>query len=220
MQHRIDELRADAARLAGQVLQQVGDAVEAYRTGNIELARRVSQSDREIDNAELEIERAAIDLLSLFRPAAGEFRLVITIIKINNDLERIADCASNIAERVRTLRADHDAAHTTYGVPKELAELGLIVTDLVRQTIQTFNYTDPQRARVVIAQDNRIDALYASVVQAQMTDMRADGEHVNRDMAHIMIAKNLERIGDHCTNIAEDIVYATSGEIIRHRSAV
>ena len=219
MQERIEELRADAARMAGKVQQQVADAVEAFRTGNLPLAQQVIARDRAIDQDELQIERAAIDLLSLHQPLAGEFRIVVAVIKVNNDLERIADCASNVAGQVKAIDAEHLSDGVAYAVPKELVELGLVVVELVRQAVRTFNYADHEQARHVISEDNRVDALYASIVQSSLTDMRQESGHVSRDMAHVMIAKNLERIGDHCTNIAEDIVYATSGEIIRHRHA-
>ena len=220
VQSRLDDLRAEAARMAGQVTEQMARAVECVYRGDRLLAERVKSSDGPIDEAELDVERHAIDLLNLFRPAAGEFRLVVTIIKVNNDLERIADCAANVAGSVLALIADAEATGEAYEVPDELADLGASVDDLVRQTVSCFNYVDDAKARDVIAADDRVDALYAQIVQDSLSDMRRESGRVNRDLSQIMIAKNLERIGDHCTNIAEDIIYACSGQIVRHRSAV
>jgi phosphate transport system protein len=216
----IDELRAEAARMAGLVQQSVADAADAIVSGDERLARSLIAADDRIDSAEVRIEKKAIDLLSLHQPAAGEFRLVLMVIKVNNELERIADCATNIAERVGPLKAELEATGESYALPAELVELARSVVELVRQTVRTFNFPDMELAETVIKADDRVDALYAGIVQQSLSDMRRDVAHINRDLAHVMIAKNLERIGDHCTNIAEDVVYLMSGQIVRHRNAV
>ncbi len=220
MQDLIEKLRAESARMAGLVLQSVTDAVDAVGRGDVRLAQNNIVNDERIDEAEVEIEKRAIDLLSLHQPAAGEFRLVLMVIKVNNELERVADCATNISERVAPLASELEAAGEPYALPPALLELGQEVVEMVRQTVRAFNFADIESAEVVIRADDRVDALYAGIVQQSLTDMRRQSAHVNRDLSHVMIAKNLERIGDHCTNIAEDIVYIKSGQIVRHRSAV
>ena len=216
----IDELRAEAARMAGLVQQSVADAADAIVSGDERLAQSLIAADDRIDSAEVHIEKKAIDLLSLHQPAAGEFRLVLMVIKVNNELERIADCATNIAERVGPLRSELEGSGESYALPPELVELARSVVELVRQTVRTFNFPDMESAEAVIKADDRVDALYAGIVQQSLSDMRREAAHINRDLAHVMIAKNLERIGDHCTNIAEDVVYLKSGQIVRHRNAV
>ena len=220
MQDLVEGLRVEAARMAGEVQQSVADAVDAVICGDVKLARNTIVADERIDAAEIAVEKKALDLLSLYQPAAGIFRLVIMVVKVNNELERVADCATNIAERVGPLHAELEAAGEAYRLPPELAELGASVAESVRTTVRAFNFTDVEAAREVIDGDDRIDALYAGIVQESLSDMRRQSAHVNRDLAHVMIAKNLERIGDHCTNIAEDIVYIHSGRIVRHRNAV
>lgn len=216
----IEQLRAESARLAGLVQQSVADAVEAAVRGDVRMAQLLVAADERIDTAEVKIEKRAIDLLSLHQPAAGEFRLVLMVIKVNNELERVADCATNIAERIGPLASDLESAGEPYALPPELVELGRAIVELVRQTVRAFNFADVESAEAVIRADDRVDALYAGIVQQSLSDMRRQSAHVNRDLAHVMIAKNLERIGDHCTNIAEDIVYIKSGQIVRHRNAV
>ena len=220
MRDLIEKLQAESARMAGHVQQSVADAVEAVSRGDVALARQVIATDDRIDLAEVQIEKRAIDLLSLHQPAAGEFRLVLMIVKVNNELERVADCATNIAERVETLVGDFDAAGEVYRLSPALIEQGRCVAELCRQTVTAFNFADVAAAQQVIDGDDRIDALYASIVQDSLSDMRRESDHVDRDLAQVMVAKNLERIGDHCTNIAEDIVYIKSGRIVRHRNAV
>jgi len=219
-QDLIEKLRAESARMAGLVLQSVTDAVDAVARGDVRLAQNNIVNDERIDEAEVEIEKRAIDLLSLHQPAAGEFRLVLMVIKVNNELERVADCATNISERVAPLASEFEASGEPYALPPALLELGQEVVEMVRQTVRAFNFADVEAAEAVIRADDRVDALYAGIVQQSLTDMRRESAHVNRDLSHVMIAKNLERIGDHCTNIAEDIVYIKSGQIVRHRSAV
>ena len=220
MQELIDKLRAEAARMAGHVQQAVGDAVDAMVRGDLNLAQSVIAADERIDAAEVQIEKKAIDLLSLHQPAATEFRMVLMVVKVNNELERVADCACNIAERVGPLLQESQAAGEPYSITPELVELGHGVVDITRQTVRAFNFADVDVARQVIGADDRLDALYAGIVQESLSDMRREAGHINRDLAHVMVAKNLERIGDHCTNIAEDIVYIRSGRIVRHRNAV
>ncbi len=220
MMDLIEQLRAEAARMAGLVQQSVVDAVDAVVRGDTRLAQSLIAADERIDSAEVKIEKKAIDLLSLHQPAAGAFRLVLMVIKVNNELERVADCATNIAERVGPLASELEAAGETYALPPDLVDLGQQVVELVRQTVRAFNFAEEESAQAVIRADDRVDALYAGIVQQSLSDMRRESAHVSRDLAHVMIAKNLERIGDHCTNIAEDIVYIKSGQIVRHRNAV
>jgi phosphate transport system protein len=220
MQDLIEQLRAEAARMAGLVQQSVTEAVDAVVRGDTRLAQNLIALDEKIDTAEVKIEKKAIDLLSLHQPAAGEFRLVLMVIKVNNELERVADCATNISERVGQLAAEFEAAGEAYQLPPELVQLGQEVVAIVRQTVRAFNFAEVDAAQEVIKADDRVDALYAGIVQQCLSDMRRESAHVSRDLAHVMIAKNLERIGDHCTNIAEDIVYIKSGQIVRHRNAV
>ena len=147
----IDQLRAEAARMAGLVQQSVADAADAIVRGDERLAQSLIAADDRIDSAEVHIEKKAIDLLSLHQPAAGEFRLVLMVIKVNNELERIADCATNIAERVGPLKAELEASGDAYLLPPELVELARSVVELVRQTVRTFNFPDMESAEAVMA---------------------------------------------------------------------
>ena len=204
--------------MAGLVQMAVEDAAAALVNGNAALAADVVARDDEIDELEVTVERTAIDLLSLYQPIAGEFRLALMVVKVNNELERIADGAANVAERVPALLAECDDVGEPYRLPGELAELARATAELTRRTIRAFNFVDVPQAQAVIAGDDRVDALYGQVVQSALSDMRRADGRTDRDLQHIMIAKNLERVGDHCTNVAEDIVYIKRGEIVRHRS--
>jgi phosphate transport system protein len=137
------------------------------------------------------------------------------VIKVNSDLERIADCASNAAQRLPPLcRAGR------YVPPADLKLMGNTVISTLRDTIKALNLGDADLARQVLRSDDVVDALYHQILQDMLAKMEADGHGANTDLSNIMIAKNLERIADHCTNIAEDVIYIQSGRIIRHLHAV
>jgi phosphate transport system protein len=178
------------------------------------LAQQAMNADDRIDEEEVNIEKQAIDLLALYQPAASDLRLITMIIKVNGDFERIADCAVNVAQRVPWL-----AKLGEYPVSTDLRLMANTAVTTLRDTINAFNLSDIEMAKRVLKSDDVLDALYHQIVQETLAAL--ENEHkANRDLSTIMIAKNLERIGDHCVNIAEDIVYVQSGRIIRHRHAV
>jgi len=207
----LEELKARLARMTAMVQQSVEQSVEAVFTLNPRLMQQVIDGDAKIDDEEVKVEKGAIDLLALYQPAASDLRLITTIIKVNGDFERIADCAVNIAQRVQFLRnLDH------YEPPTDLRVMSTSVVSTLRDTIQAFNLGDENLARRVLRGDDVVDALYHQIVQDMLNMMEREAHKANRDLSNIMIAKNLERIADHCTNIAEDVIYVHSGRIIRH----
>ncbi len=215
LQELLDELKGRLARMSATVQQLVEHAVEAIATTDVRLAQQVVNDDSKVDEEEVRIEKAAIDLLALHQPAAGDLRFITTVIKVNSDLERVADCASNAAQRVLPLgRAGR------YLAPADLKVMGNTVVSTLRDTIKALNLGDAELARQVLRSDDVVDALYHQILQDMLAKMEADGHDANTDLSNIMIAKNLERIADHCTNIAEDVIYIQSGRIIRHLHAV
>jgi phosphate transport system protein len=211
----LDELKSRLARMTAMVQQSVEMAVEAVFTADPRLMQQVIDGDSQIDEEEVKVEKGAIDLLALYQPAATDLRLITTIIKVNSDFERIADCAVNVAQRVQYLRNLDD-----YTPPTDLRVMANSVVSTLRDTIQAFNLQDENLARRVLRGDDVVDALYHQIVQDMLSIMQNHANQANRDLSNIMIAKNLERIADHCTNIAEDVIYVHSGRIIRHLHAV
>jgi len=197
------------------VLQLVEQACDSVFTADAKLAQQTILLDERIDEEEVNVETSAINLLALQQPAAVDLRTVTTIIKVNADFERIADCAVNIAQRALPLSRLHG-----YQLPSDLRLMANTVLDTLRDTIKAFNLRDEEMARHVLKSDDVVDALYHQIVQDMITIMETDGQKANLDLGNIMIAKNLERIADHCTNIAEDVVYIHTGRIIRHLHAV
>jgi phosphate transport system protein len=207
----VEDLRAQLARMSALVLQAVEQACEAVFNADAKLAQETILLDERIDEEEVKVEKSAIDLLALQQPAARDLRTVTSIIKVNADFERIADSAVNIAQRALPL------AHLSdFSLPQDLRIMASTVLGMLRDTIKAFNLRDEALARAVLKTDDVVDALHHQIVQDMLTLMQTDGQKVNLDLGNIMIAKNLERIGDHCTNIAEDVIYIHTGRIIRH----
>ena len=214
LQDLLDELKGRVARMGAMAQQAVEQAVEAVLSNDHRLAQQTIDGDNRIDEEEVRVEKAAIDLLALHQPAAGDLRLITTIIKVNSELERIADCAVNAAQRVLPLA--HEGAEET---PPDLRLMGNSVLSTLRDAIKAFNLSDVDLARQVLRSDDVVDALYHQIVQDMLGAMESDGQKAGTDLSTIMIAKNLERIADHCTNLAEDVIYIHSGRIVRHRHA-
>lgn len=210
----LDALRSRIARMTALVQDIVEKSVESVINLDADLARSAMESDDRIDEEEVNIEKQAIDLLALYQPAASDLRTITMIIKVNGDFERIADCAVNVAQRVPLLAKTGD-----YIVSSDLRLMANTVTTHLRDTINAYNLSDIDLAKQVLRADDVLDALYHQIVQETLGVLESEQHRANRDLSTIMIAKNLERMGDHCTNIAEDIVYVQSGRIIRHRNA-
>jgi phosphate transport system protein len=219
MSHHLDDLleslRTQVARMTALVLQVVEQSCEAVFTADAKLAQETIALDQRIDDEEVRVEKSAIDVLALQQPAAVDLRTVTTIIKVNADFERIADCAVNVAQRVLPLSQIPD-----YRPPSDLRLMANTVLAILRDTIKAFNLRDEALARHVLKSDDVVDALYHQIVQDMICLMETDGQKATSDLGNIMIAKNLERIADHCTNIAEDVVYIHTGRIIRHLRAI
>ena len=211
----LDDLKGRVARMSALVQQVVEQAVEAVYTVDPKLAQQVVAADERIDEEEVKVEQAAISLLALHQPAAGDLRLITTVIKVNSDLERIADCAVNAAQRVLPL-----AREGSYEPPRDLKLIGNSVVSILRDAIRAFHLNDAELARHVLRNDDVVDALYHQIVQDQLSELEQDGHGASTELSNIMIAKNLERIADHCTNIAEDVIYVHTGRIVRHLHAV
>ncbi len=211
----LESLRSRVARMTSMVQQSVEMACQSVIEVNERLALQCIDGDRRVDEEEVQVEKDAIGLLALHQPAASDLRLITTIIKVNSDLERIADCAVNVAQRVPYLRQV-----AGYRPPQQLVTMANSVTETLRETIKAFNLNDEGMAMLVVRGDDVVDALYQQIVQDMLAGMQADPHQISPDLSNIMIAKNLERVADHCTNIAENVIYVHTGRIIRHQQAV
>ncbi len=199
--------------MASLVEDMVAESCEAALQIDHNLARRVIHRDEDVDTEEVQVESEVIRLMALFQPVGVDIRLLCTILKANSDLERVADCAVNIAERAR-----HLDPKTPLPLDTELKDLIPLVRRSLRKAIHAFTSEDGSAAREVLADDDLVDALYGQFVQKMVTQAGQSPERMAMHMDILSVAKNLERIADHATNIAEDVVFLATGQIVRHRA--
>ena len=215
LQDRLERLILRLDHMGMRAEQAVNDALRAARRGDVEAGRRVHEQDARIDREEVEIEQECIRLLALYQPAAIDLRTLCTVIKVNNDLERIADLAANIGKRVGEL-VDHEIRMEDYPLCQALISES---QDVLGRTVRMIAAPDASAARTVIDQDRKVDDGYHRLVASVLDfeDRRVGG--AGPALAMINLAKALERIGDLCTNIAEDLIFLRTGDIVRHSDA-
>lgn len=213
--HFDDELKNlnnNLLRMAIFSEEAIYKSVEALKNRDKNLALKVIEDDKKIDELELLIEEAAINLLALRQPMARDLRFITTGMKINAELERIADLAVNISQNVLEL-ADEPLLKTLIDIPK----LTVIARQMVKKSIDAFIERDEKMAQEVILNDCEADKL-RDLIQKELTDeyMVKDGTTAPRAIPLLLVARHLERICDHATNIAEDVIYMVRAKVVKH----
>jgi phosphate transport system protein len=211
---RSDLEQLEKALLAegGLVEEAVRKAIQALIERRRDLAEQVVAGDTEIDQREVEIEEDCLKILALHQPVASDLRFITACLKINNDLERVGDLAVNIAERAQSL-----AGAVPVPAPRDLRAMMEASTRMLRESLDAFVREDAEAARVVCVEDDEVDRYNRQIIQEVLAGMKSDPTSIERQMQFVTISRNLERIADHATNIAEDVVYLVRGEIVRHR---
>lgn len=212
--NEIEHLKKRVLTLGAQVEEQVMLAVQALCEGNESLAREVAKNDSGIDAAEVEVEEEALKILALHQPVATDLRFLAAVLKINNDMERIGDLAVNIAKRARKM-----SRFPTDPVPETLRDLAAHVREMVRDSLSSLVDLDAETAANVCQRDQEADRLCKEIFSYVEQQSRANPEQIRYYLHMLMASRNLERIGDHATNIAEDVLYLIRGEIVRHDAA-
>jgi len=197
--------------LAGEVEEAVRRSVRALLDRRIELAERVIDGDDQIDRQEVELEEECLKILALHHPVASDLRFIVACLKIENDLERIADLAANIAERTVSF-----SARSEMTVPTRIRDMVETCAKMLRQSIDALVRGDADLARHIVAADAKVDQANRLIIQELLATMHEAPSCIDQGVELISVSKNLERIGDHATNIAEDVVYLVEGDIIRH----
>lgn len=208
----VEHLKRQILVLSAQVEESVILAVKALLTRDAELAQQVIRGDFDVDQAEVEVEEEALKILALHQPVAADLRFLTAVLKINNDLERIGDLATNIAKRAVKLCNEPALA-----VPGELSEAALRVRDMVRDSLNAFVNFDAGPARAVCGSDDEVDRLCKEVRRFVEEQIGKNPSGISGCLDMLLASRNIERIGDHATNIAEDVVYLVEGVIVRHR---
>ena len=206
-------VRRSLLEMAGRVEQMIADADRALRDRDELLAERVIRADQEVDELEKQIDQDCLVVLALQDPKAVDFRFLVAVQKIVGDLERMGDCAVNISKAARRLAQGPPLASYV-----DLPRLSEMVRSMVRGSLDAFVRKDPMQAREICRRDDEVDALYHRIFQELVESMEAATAHVSRALQLLLVAKNLERIADHATNVAEDVVFFLEARDVRHRS--
>jgi phosphate transport system protein len=207
----LSSLREELLLMAGRVEEMIHRAGRALVLRDVKLARETMALDRAVNRAEVEIDERCIDILGRYQPMASELRFVTLAMKMVTDLERIADLAVNICERAIDLnQADRIVVHA------DIPLMTTLVQQQVAGAIDAFVNRDPGKAWEVLENDDEVDTLYHRVFEDTLERMRLDSEKVHQ-LIHVQsVAKWLERMGDHSTNLAELVIYMLEGHDIRH----
>jgi phosphate transport system protein len=208
----LDRLRALISQMGGLAEHGIREAMRCLVQRDIEGAERVIENDKKLDALEMETERSAVQLIALRAPMAGDLRDVVAAMKISNVVERIGDYAKNIAKRVRLLeRSDQLEALSP------LPEMARIATEMVTDVLNAFVERDAEAAVRICERDRVVDDFYNSIFRTLLTFMMENPHNISQSAHLLFIAKNLERVGDHATNIAEMVYYAATGQHMAER---
>jgi phosphate transport system protein len=205
------DLKTTLLRMAGLAEDQIDKALTALVTRDSGLARHVIERDHQVNTLDVEIDEECIRLLALHQPAARDLRLVTTAMKISTELERISDLAENVSER--TIELNEEPQLKPY---IDIPLMGKMARMMVKESIDAFVKDDAALARKVLTDDDFVDDLMEQLFRELLSFMLEDTRTISRAIRLSFIAKYLERMADHATNIAELVVYLVEGKIIRH----
>jgi phosphate transport system protein len=211
LERDLENLQEDILELSRAVEQAIFKATQALQARDVGLAQEVIEGDRGIDEGENRVEEECLKMLALHQPVAGDLRRVVSVLMINVDLERMGDLAEDIAGRAIAL-ASVPAIDSSDRLPR-MADL---TTLMVRQSLEAFVNLDTQLARAVCRLDDEVDRYNNEIIEELVEAMRQHPELVEAGLSLFSATRHLERIADHATNIAEDVIYLVEGELVRH----
>jgi phosphate transport system protein len=216
MQISFDEelsgLKEKILLMGSKVEESIRLAMKSLVDRDSKLARRVIQSDRDINDLEIEVDETCHRLLALHQPMAGDMRFITSSMKINSDLERQGDLAVNICERALTL---NEVAPLKPFI--DIPRMAAIAQEMVKVSLDSLVNRDPEMAKKVCERDDEVDNLNDQIIRELISYMLEDRANIKRALDLILVSRYLERIADHATNVSEDVIYMVQGKDIRHR---
>ena len=214
-QQSLDELKENLLVMAGLAEQSIQRAIEAYRVRDLSICDLVSRSEIAINRLERDIDQAALDLLAMEQPMAIDLRFILSVIKINADLERVGDAAKSISDRVRNMEQ-----MAVVDLPVDIPRMASLAADMVRKSLQSFIEGDGAMARTVLTMDDAVDAMNRAAYKSLTKVMEEESHLAPQALNALMISRNLERVADHATNIAEDVIFWVEGADVRHHKSL
>jgi phosphate transport system protein len=213
-QEELEALKTRLLEMGGLAEEQVRRSVKSLVDRDADLIDRVLAGDDPVNALHIEIDSRCFRLLALYQPMAVDLRAIVAAVKINTDLERVGDLAVNIAEAARRY-ATHPPVKKLIDIPR----MASIAQSMLRDSLDAFVRRDTALAELVLNEDNRLDALKTQIFRELLTYMLADPATIEPALDLILISRHLERIGDHATNIAEDVIFMVSAKDVRHHAA-
>lgn len=213
LQREIENLKKDILTLGAMVEHSVREATQAIARRDENLARGVIEKDINLDRMEVEVEESCLKILALHQPVAIDLRFIIAVLKINNDLERVGDLAVNIAERALFL-----ATQSEMNIDFDFTKMAVKTQEMLKKCLDALVNFNAQLAHEVCACDDEIDAMNRQMYLLVQDAISTCPNQVEALIHLLSVSRHLERIADHATNIAEDVIYMIEGEIVRHRT--
>ncbi len=207
----LDELKEKLLTMGGMAEAAVQNAVQAYVQRDLKRAEAVFRAEAAINELERVIDELAIDLLAMQQPMAVDLRFITAVMKINADLERVGDQAVNIAERAQDV-----ANASPVDLPVDIPRMAETATSMVHQALQAFIAGDVNIADRILRSDDAVDGMNKAAFQSLLKIMESSGENARQALDALLVSRNLERIADHATNIAEDVIFWVRGADVRH----
>ena len=208
----LENLQRQILAMAGSVEEAIYKSIQALQEHDKALAQEVISGDNKIDELDNAVTEECLKLMALHQPVASDLRRIATVFMITTDLERMGDLATDIAERAVSL-----AAPNKIPIPDKLPRMTDMTTSMVRQSLDAFVNLDSKQARRVIRLDDEVDRYNVEIIDELMARMKAAPDTIEPNLSLFSAVRHLERIADHATNIAEDVLYLVDGEIVRHR---
>ncbi|NCC51235.1 MAG: phosphate signaling complex protein PhoU [Spartobacteria bacterium] len=215
LQTEVEKLKKKTLALSAVVEDQVERAVSSVHLRNEGIAQQVIDKDEKIDQAEVDVEEECLKILALHQPVAIDLRFIVAVLKLNNDLERIGDLAVNIAERALYL-----SRVTLPDIPFDFDGMARVTREMLKKALDALVNLDEKLAWEVCAQDDEVDAINREMYTQVKQAIRSHPEHLEALIHLLSVSRHLERIADHATNIAEDVIYMIEGKIVRHQAEV
>jgi phosphate transport system protein len=209
--HEMDRLHRDVLSMCSTAEEMIHDAIECLNSKTSDLAKDIAIRDREVDEWDVRIEEDCLKILALYHPVANDLRRVAVVLKIAQELERVADLSVSIAER-----AESSAIHGAFPMPVRLTEMTQAALSMLRDSIDSFVEQNATKAREVCARDDVVDQFNVELIAEIVGVMKLQPELIDAAIHVFSIVRHVERVADHATNIAEDVVYLVEGIIIRH----
>ncbi len=210
----LDELKEKLLRMGGLAERSVEQAIAAYRYHDATRCEAVFDTENAINVSEREIDELALDLLAMQQPMASDLRFILAVIKINGDLERVGDQAVNIVQRVLD-----ELASPIAEMPADIPRMGSLAAAMIRDALEAFIHADAELAQKVLLRDNEVDRMKREVELAMVEQMKRGSQFIQPALDTLLIARNLERMADHATNMAEDVIFWVRGFDVRHHAA-